>query len=285
MTRCKNKMKLLLNTAGLIFSFIPLMAQQGHGPIYALATPTLGKGAASFDVAAMSMESQDQRSLMIRYLWSYGITQNLQINLSTPTLIDKIDKPPITRGNAMMPADGDIEASMYYRFFHDDFGIGKRIESTVIVGGTLPAEKMRDGIRVGNSIHTALVAGYVSRTWYSWVGGGYHYYFKKDGDQVGSLLYATFALGYRPAFFRQDYPKADWRLFLESMAEFPGENISKGTTDLSGRSKKYFLGPTILGLYGAWGISGGLLFPVYQQITGSFEKGGVRLTIHFSYWL
>ncbi|MGH2642764.1 MAG: hypothetical protein ACRDE2_02355 [Chitinophagaceae bacterium] len=277
-------MKKIFSVIIELFCFIPAIAQQGHGPIYGLSTPTLGKGQAGFDVAAMSMESQYQRSLMLRYLWSYGITQDLQINLSTPTLIDKIDKPPITRGNAMMPANGDIETSVYYRFWSNAFGVGKRIESTAILGGTLPTEKTRGGITVGNSIHTALTAGYASRTWYGWIGGGYQYYFKKKGDQLGNLLYATAVVGYRPPFFQHDYPKPDWRLFVESMAEFPGQNMKAGKKETDQRSEKYFAGPTLLGLYGAWGISGGVLFPIYQHVTDSFEKEGIRATLHFSYF-
>lgn len=277
-------MKKVLNITLFVFWSVAVMAQQGHGPVYGLATPTLGKGQASFDVAAMSLQSGEQRSLMLRYLWSYGITQDFQVNLSTPTMIDKIDNPPITRGNAMMPANGDIEASMYYRFWSNAFGIGKRIESTAILGGMLPTEKVRDGLAVGDALHAALTAGYASRTWYSWLGGGYQYYFKKSGDQLGDLLYATLVVGYRPPFFEHDYPKPDWRLFVESMAEFPGENTPKGDMKIQSRSKKYFLGPTVLGLYGAWGVSGGLLFPVYQQVTSSFEKEGVRGTVHLSYF-
>lgn len=277
-------MKWIFSTIIGLLYFAPVIAQQGHGPIYSLATPTLGKGATSFDVAAMSIESQGQRSLMLRYLWSYGITQDLQINLSTPTVIDKINKPPITRGNAMMPANGDIEAEVYYRFWSNAFAVGKRIESTVILGGTVPTEKTRGGIAVGNSFHSALTAGYVSRSWYGWIGGGYQYYFKKKGDQLGDLLYATAVIGYRPPFFRQDYPKPDWRIFVESMAEFPGESTPKGSVKIRDRSKKYFMGPSVLGLYGAWGISGGVLFPISQQVTDSFEKEGIRTTLHFSYF-
>ncbi len=277
-------MKRILAAMLGLFCFATASAQQGHGPIYALATPTLGKGHASFDVAAMSLQSGGQRSLMLRYLWSYGITPDLQINLSTPTMIDKIDQPPITRGNAMMPADGDIETSLYYRFFSNAFGIGKRIESTAIMGGTWPTEKTRNGIAVGNAIHTALTAGYASRTWYGWIGGGYQYYFKKKGDQIGDLPYATAVVGYRPPFFEHDYPKPDWRIFLESMAEFPGESTPKGEVKIKNRSKKYFLGPTLLGLYGSWGISGGVLFPLYQQVQEASEKEGIRATLHFSYW-
>lgn len=267
-----------------IICFTPAIAQQGHGPIYALATPTLGKGEASFDVAAMSLESQGQRSLMLRYLWSYGITQDLQINLSTPTLIDKIDQPPITRGNAMMPANGDIEAEVYYRFWSNAFSVGKRIESTVILGGTIPTTKKFGDIEVGNSFHSAITAGYASRSWYGWIGGGYQYYFMKKADQLGDLLYATAVVGYRPPFSRHDYPKPDWRIFVESMAEFPGESTLKGSVKMNNRSKKYFLGPTLLGLYGPWGVSGGVLFPVSQQVTVPFEKEGMRATLHFSYW-
>ena len=43
----------------------------GHGPVYGLATPTLGKGSWSLDVAAMGM-SGDGHRLMVRPMVGYG---------------------------------------------------------------------------------------------------------------------------------------------------------------------------------------------------------------------
>ena len=184
-----------------------------------------------------------------------------------------------------MPANGDIEASVWYRFFSNAFGVGKRFESTAILSVSTPTEETRSGINVSNSIHGAISTGYASRTWYAWVGGGYQYYFEEGNDQLGDLPYASLVVGYRPNIFMGDYPKPDWRVFVESLAEFPGASTSETQlTPVDQRGKKVMLGPSFLGLYGAWGISFGALFPVYQDITQG-PKEEYRLSMNISYWL
>ena len=49
-------------------------------------------------------------------------------------------------------------------------------------------------------------------------------------------------------------------------------------------SKKLLLGPSILGLYGAWGIEGGILFPVTQALNGNQPKEHYRAKIVFTCW-
>jgi hypothetical protein len=245
----------------------------------------LAKGGFDFNAAAMSLATEDDQSFMLRYIWSYGVTEDLQINITTPTMVNRLSEAPRTRGNNNMPANGDIEASVWYRFFSNAFGVGKRFESTAILSVSTPTEESRGGINVSNSIHGAISTGYASRTWYAWVGGGYQYYFEEGNDQLGDLLYASLVVGYRPNIFMGDYPKPDWRVFVESLAEFPGTNTSEGQLTLvDQRGKKVMLGPSFLGLYGAWGISFGALFPVYQDVVqGPKEK--YRLSMNISYWL
>jgi len=197
---------------------------QGHGPIYGLQTPTLAQGGINMNVAGMSIATEDETSYMLRYTLFYGLTEDLQITLTTPTMIERLEKAPRTRGNSMMPANGDIEASLWYRFFSNAFGVGKRFEGTAILGVSAPTEDIRGQVNVGNSIHGAISTGYASRTWYAWLGGGYQYYFEKNNEQLGDLPYASAVVGYRPNIFMGDYPKPDWRVFIESLAEFPGDN-------------------------------------------------------------
>lgn len=258
---------------------------QGHGPLYGLQTPTLAKGGVDFNAAAMSLATENDQSFMLRYIWSYGITEDLQLNITTPTMVNRLLEPPRTRGNNNMPVNGDIEASVWYRFFSNAFGVGKRFESTAILSVSAPTEEKRGGINVGNSIHGAIATGYASRTWYGWVGGGYQYYFENGNQQLGDLPYASLVVGYRPNIFMGDYPKPDWRIFIESLAEFPGASASEGQLNtIDQKGKKVMLGPSFLGLYGAWGISFGALFPAYQSgVQGSKER--YRLSMNISYWL
>lgn len=258
---------------------------QGHGPLYGLQTPTLAKGGFDFNAAAMSLATEDDQSFMLRYIWSYGVTEDLQLNITTPTIINRLPESPRTRGNSNMPANGDIEASVWYRFFSNAFGVGKRFESTSILSISTPTEQTRGGINVSNSIHGAISTGYASRTWYAWVGGGYQYYFEEGNEQLGDLPYASMVVGYRPNIFMGDYPKPDWRIFVESLAEFPGSNTFEGQpSSIDQRGKKVMIGPSFLGLYGAWGISFGTLFPAYQDVPQG-PKERYRLSLNISYWL
>lgn len=289
--KCEN-MKVTNTTFRTVFLLIFILSAisssnaQGHGPLYGLPTPTLAKGGVNLNVAGMSLSTDNETSYMLRYLFSYGITEDLQINLTTPTMIERLDNAPRTRGNSNMPANGDIEASLWYRFFSNAFGVGKRFESTAILGVSTPTEDMRGQVNVGKSVHAAISTGYASRTWYVWIGGGYQYYFEKQNEQLGDLPYASAVVGYRPDIFMGDYPKPDWRVFIETLAEFPGDNQYLGEQNFTGsRSKKVLIGPSFLGLYGAWGVSFGALFPVVQDLTPSALKENYRVSINLSYWL
>jgi len=254
---------------------------QGHGPLYGLQTPTLPRGHVNLNVGAMSLSSESGESYMLRYMFSYGLTEDLQLNLTAPTPISGIKKPPRTRGNSNMPANSDIEASLWGRIFSNAFDVGKRVESTAVLSGSLPTDKERGKTNVGPSVHGALSTGYASRTWYAWVGGGYQYYFEKNNEQLGDLPYGSLVVGYRP-----DFIKADWRMFIESLAEFPKNNKSaEGMTIPAHRTQKLLIGPSFLGLYGAWGISFGGLIPVYQNVNKNYQKENFRLSMNISYWL
>lgn len=259
---------------------------QGHGPIYGLQTPTLAQGGINMNAAAMSIAAEDETSYMLRYTFFYGITEDLQVTLTTPTMIEGLENAPRTRGNSMMPANGDIEASLWYRFFSNAFGVGKRFESTAILGVSAPTEDVRGQVNVGNAIHGAISTGYASRVWYAWIGGGYQYYLEKNNEQLGDLPYASLVIGYRPDVFMGDYPKPDWRIFVESLVEFPGDNKINGqffSTDE--RSKKVLVGPSVLGLTGPWGISFGALFPVVQDLIPNTPSEKYRVSLNISYWL
>lgn len=207
---------------GIALVAMSLSQAQGHGLLYGLQTPMLAKGGVDFNATAMSIATEQEQSWMLRYIWSYGLTEDIQLNITTPTLIHRLSDRPRTRGNSNMPANSDIEASVWYRLFSNAFGVRKRVESTAILGVSALTEEARGETNVGHAIHGAVSTGYASSIWYAWIGGGYQYYFEIDEEQLGDLPYARLVIGYRPNFFMGDNPKPDWRMFVESLAEFPG---------------------------------------------------------------
>jgi len=185
----------------LLGSYSTANGQGGHGPVFTLATPTLGQGELSFDMMGMSVR-EGEDGWMLRQNWHYGLTEDVQLNLSIPTTLKAIPNAPQGRLGTLMGTYGDIEASGLIRFFKTYPGVGKRFESTLLLSGTVPAEDRRGGLHVGPSLHAGVVTGYASRTVYGWAGGGYQHYFTQHGNRLGSITYVTGVIGYRPPVFQ-----------------------------------------------------------------------------------
>ena len=269
----------------LLFIFLLMLAsyaqaQGGHGPSFTLATPTLPKGNWNFDLTLMSLHQPQQRGWMTRQTLRYGLTENLQLNLSIPQIIRPLLSPPRTRLAPMMGSFSDAEGSIFWRFHRQDLNIGSRFESTVLISFSYPLYQQQGNIPTRPGGHLAVVTGYASRTLYLWTGGGIQAYLPGDSGQPGTAYYLTGTLGWRPPIFQNDYPKPDWRIFLETFIEHATPSRT-ATGHLTPTATRWLAGPSVLGLYGKWGIAFGLLFPIHQQ---PVEENS-RFLLNLSYWL
>ncbi len=256
--------------------------------MYGVATPTLAKGAWSLDLGLMSRSmAGNNTSVMLRPLIAYGITEDLQVSASLPVPLYTPEGMRPVRMMAMMPATPDVEVLLGWRFHREGTGVGSRFESTAYLGVDYPTDSVRSGVKTSPGIYAAAVTGYASRSVYAWAGGMYRRYLSPTGpttDHPGDLLMYSLVVGYRPTLFRKELPNADWRIFVEAI----GEDIDRDR--LAGRElpntggKRIFLGPTLLGLYGSWGLSGGPIFPVYTRLNGIQPKDRVRLVVNLTYW-
>lgn len=261
-------------------------AQGGHGPAFGLATPTGGQGALTYNLTSMALVHGDgDGGLMLRHTWTFSPHHRFQLNLSMPTPVRKHTNPPRTRGGSLMPGFGDIELSGLWRFHLRHLDVGDRFETTLIAGGSYPTEERRGEIRVGYGGHLAAVTGYASRTVYAWVGGGLQRYEAREGDRLADVRYATGVLGWRPPLFGHDYPRPDWRIFVEGVFEDIGRHQRDGVPDEASYGRKLLLGPSVLGLHGPWGVSLGALLPVWEDL--NLEEAAserVRLVLNLSFW-
>ena len=268
---------------------VPVSASaSGHGPVFGAATPTLGKGGWSFDQAWMgrTAEGPDGMDQMLRTMISFGVTEDLQISASVPIPLATSRAMPMGRMMAMMSGNREFEALVGWRFHRQAVGDSARFESTVYAGGTLPMEARRAGVRTAPSTYAAASTGYASRSHYFWIGGGYQRHADDAGDRLGDVTLYSVVYGYRPKALRLDYPKPDLRFFVEAVGESTGRARHDGVrTDTGGRV--LMAGPTALLLYKAYGIEGGLLFPVYQRTHGRQPEERVRFAVNVSYffWL
>lgn len=271
---------------GLVSAVPEPALASGHGPVYGLATPTLGKGGWSLDLAVMG-KAGEQDMAMTRPMLGYGITEDLQVSVSLPMpLYVPIGTRP-ARTMAMMPANRDVEVLLGWRFHRASPAVGARFESTAFVGLLYPTDSIRAGVRTAPGLYGAAVTGYASRTVYAWVGGLYRRYMTPTGetaDHPGDLAMYSFVFGYRPGFFRKDYPHPDWRIFLEVVGEYTARDRVAGRELANTGGHQIFVGPTLLGLYGNWGISGGPVFRVYDDLNGIQPKDKLRVVVNFTYW-
>ncbi len=100
---------LFFSLGTLLMAPTPVLAT-GHGPVYGLATPTLGKGAWSLDMSVMYRlvgDTNEQR-MMLRPMLSYGITEDVQASLTLPLPLSSSSAPvPEARMMAMIPNHRD----------------------------------------------------------------------------------------------------------------------------------------------------------------------------------
>lgn len=264
---------------------VPVHAE-GHGPLFGLATPTLGQGQWSSDTAVMNMATEADSGMQYREMLGYGITPDLQLLFTFPMgPTDRLMSPPNTRAGAMMAGFEDLEAGLLWRFHRVAPAVGQRRESTLVISALAPdGDSRRQAIETTPGLHVAAVTGYASRSTYWWLGAGTQLRQEQHGDRLGNLYYLSGVIGWRPPVFRGDYPKPDWRIFLEGVAEFAERDRNDGMTVAGSGGQRVLLGPSMLGLYGAWGIEAGVLFPVAQSLNGNQPEEKYRAKLVITYW-
>jgi len=86
---------------------------------------------------------------------------------------------------------------------------------------------------------------------------------------------------------RLDYPKPDLRFFVEAVGEATGAARHAGSIRPDTGGHVVMVGPTALLLYKAYGIEGGVQFPVYQRTNGAQARERFRFALNVScfFWL
>jgi hypothetical protein len=263
------------------------VAAQGHGPVFGLSTPTLRKDGWSLDAGFMGQVVDEHEMVMFRPMASYGMTENLQLSASLPMPIYASRPMMPARIATRMPAAPDIEFTLGWRFQKRELGIGSRYESTAFLAFDYPTDATRMGLRMSPGFTASLATGYVSRELYAWVGGSYRRYMTPNApaaDHPGDVTMYSVVLGYRPPAFRWDYPRPDWRLFVEAVGEVAARDVEAGAPRAASGGHQFFVGPTLLGLYRGWGVSGGPVFPVYRRLNGAQPREKVRLALDIISW-
>jgi hypothetical protein len=271
-------MKRISAIFALCLSTSPMYAS-GHGPVFALATPTNPQGGFSFDTSLMGRYG-DGGGTMLRGTLGYGITENLKVSLSAP-LIFSAEPFPNLRMAATTPMGGDFEALGLWRFQRTDFKVGARFETTAIGGLLLPGPQADNGINHRPGGLVGLVSGLASRSHYVWAGATYQRYASSDGDRRPDILFYSFAYAYRPESWRKDNGW-DWRIFGECTGGRTG-SIERAGISLPGSSgNQVFVGPSTLGVYKNYAVSAGVQFAVHHDVGALYPRERVRAAVNFT---
>ncbi len=270
----------------LLLSLGSCLCAADHGPVFGLATPTNPQGGWSFDLGVNGRGGAGGLAAALEAELAYGLTQNLKLSVSGPLVIES---DPYARSSVTTntPVSGDFSALAWWRFQRKDL-LGKRIESTLVGGILLPGPQAEAGVYRG--LHSGVgylvggVTGVASRSQYVWGGLDYQRYTESQGDQPPDLLTYTLVYGYRPASWRTDYPRWDWRIFGELTGEHAGL-LERQTIEVPGTAaQQVFLGPSVLGVYRAIGIEAGMQFPLYRDIGFLYPRERYRFAINFAYF-
>ena len=262
----------------------PLYAS-GHGPVFGAATPTLGKGGWSFDQAWMGqvMDGPAETGALLRSMLTFGITEKLQISGSLPVPLSDASAMPAGRMMAMMSGNSDFESILGWRFQTRPVGEGARLESTVYVGGLLPLDSTRADVATSPAGLVSLTSGYASRSHYVWGGATFVRHAERQSDRLGTVSSFSVVYGYRPPAWRKDYPKPDLRFFVEATGDITGTSLHGGQSMETG-GRVALVGPTMLLLYKAYALEGGVQFPVYQRNRTMQPDERIRFGLNFTYF-
>lgn len=264
----------------------PTLFASGHGPLFGAATPTLGKGGWQFDQAWMgqAVKGPDDGGQILRSMIGVGLTEKIQLSVSLPVTLVGTNLLPSGRMMSMMSYSRDIEALAGWRFQTRPAGHGARLESTVFAGGTVPLTSRVAGIAAAPAGYVAVTSGYASRSHYFWAGASYLRSAQRGGDRLGSVSSYSMVYGYRPPAWRLDYPKPDLRVFVEAVGDSTARTRHGGGLMPDTGGRVMLVGPTALFLYKAYGVGGGILFPVYQRMNGTQSPERFRFAANFTYF-
>jgi hypothetical protein len=261
----------------------PLWAT-GHGPVFSYATPTNSQGEWSFDFGLFARNAIAGSQVTARSMLAYGLTPYTQISVTTPAILTDANLP-----TTMMTGGDFFESSFAWRFQHEAKAVGKRVETTAFAGVVVPGPQPGSGLmsRVARApgLNAGVVSGLASRSHYFWIGGGYTRFMERENTRMPSTLSYSMTYGYRPRVLRKDYPFWDWRLFAELTGESDSRIVVAGSPVPGTQAHQVFFGPTTLGIYKSFAISGGVQFPVYRNVGSLLTRERVRVAINLTYFL
>ena len=148
----------------------------------------------------------------------------------------------------------------------------------------MPLDSTRAGVAASPAGLVSVASGYASRSHYFWAGASHVRYIERADDRLGAVTSISAVYGYRPPSWRTDYPKPDLRFFVEATSDVTGTSLHNGQTMPDTGGRVALVGPTMLLLYKAYAVEGGVQFPFYQRNRSMQPDERLRFGLNFTYF-
>jgi hypothetical protein len=267
----------------IAMSFAMAAHASGHGPVFGFATPVNSQGETSFDFGVYSRYATFGSQTNLKSMVSYGLTPQLQVSFVAPALVQEGAVP------MSMMSGGEFQGNVAWRFHHQPNAVGRRFESTASIGVVAPGPQddagMFRGMHSAPGVNGWAATGMASRSHYVWIGAGAMHFAERSGDQRPNVYSSSLVYGYRPPSWRSDKHQWDWRVFAEMTGEHAGQVRRAGLLMPGTDANQVFLGPSVLGIYSAFAVSGGVQFPIYSDVGRVLPREHARIAVNVSYFL
>lgn len=164
--------------------------------------------------------------------------------------------------------------------------VGTRFESTAYAGVIVPGPQRPAGmlgtLHRAPGLYTAFSTGVASRSNYVWGGVSNVHFAERLGDRRPNVVTYSAVWGWRPPPLQREYPRWDWRAFVEMTGDYSSRLRRAGQLMPGTRGNQVFAGPTVLGIYKNYAIEGGVQFPVYRKVGALQIMERFRFAINLS---
>jgi hypothetical protein len=254
-----------------------------HGPAFGYATPVNSQGEFSFDTGVIGRHGSLGTQLTELSQIGYGITPQLMWSAVLPATFGS-GALPETR----LAGGGEWASSLAWRFQHSITSVGRRVESTALLGLVVPGPQRDSGVLAqlprAPGVAVTIASGLASRSQYLWFGGGYTRFAGASGGRRPDTISWSAVYGYRPPSLRRDVNHWDYRGFVELTGEHTG-NARIADTRLPGSSTtSLWLGPSVLAILKDIAIEAGVQGPLFRDASRAYYgQERLRFVLNFSY--
>ena len=247
---------------------------QAHEPIFGIGPHTIYKDGIGLELEYEREQSEHGTEQALHYEAAYGLTADWVVVITIPQ-VQKTEQAQTASGI------GDTTLKTKYRFYRKDYPEGRQDQLALLAAIKLPTGNYEAEPSLGSGSTDyllGLTGGQESRTLYYFADLCYRFNGEnpKQLKQGDAWLYGA-SLGFRP--WLSEYWEPDLVVLLELFGKRQAKAQLKGQALENSGGHAVFMGPSFLWSYKNWMVTGGLGWPVLQDLNGKQEQEQYRFAL------